>query len=248
MKCYSENSQNTTAAKKTVLWFKNYLTFRTQSVSIGTKFSNMKPTVCGVHQGSILGPLLYVICTNEFSDIMSFENNCSYEIQDQEYLFGKSCPTCGMMVNYADDATLKVTSNSRNSNQTKIIQGLNTIDNYLTSNKLSINRTKTCIQEIMLDKKRAKTMGAPPTLTETEIDGTVKTILSDPEMKLLGITLQHNLLCGAHIDTGGEALLPSVRKKNLVSSNTLGRSKKLLIEGLVISKLIYLITVWSGTT
>ena len=73
-----------------------------------------------------------------------------------------------MIVNNADDATLKVTSNSREANQEKLIQGLDTIEKYLTSNKLSINRAKTAIQEVMIGQKRARTKGNPPQLRETE--------------------------------------------------------------------------------
>ena len=69
---------------------------------------------------------------------------------------------------------------------------------------------------------------------------------------MLVITLQDNLTWGAHIETSEDALLPSVRKKvgimKHIGRNIPARSKKLLVEGIILSKLRYLITVWCGTT
>ena len=52
----------------TIQWFHNYLTGRSQYVSIGTKKSRMTPVTCGVPQGSVLGPILYSVFTNELPD------------------------------------------------------------------------------------------------------------------------------------------------------------------------------------
>ncbi len=43
-------------------WFESYLTGRTQSVSVDGQLSDPLPVTIGVHEGSILGPLLYIFC------------------------------------------------------------------------------------------------------------------------------------------------------------------------------------------
>ena len=51
-------------SKNVIAWFKSYLSERKLNININTSYSNPSNLIFGVPQGSILGPLLFLLCIN----------------------------------------------------------------------------------------------------------------------------------------------------------------------------------------
>jgi len=52
-------------------WIQSFLTDRFQYVKIGNSFSALHSVVSGVVQGSVLGPILFVLSVNDICDLAS---------------------------------------------------------------------------------------------------------------------------------------------------------------------------------
>ena len=53
-------------------WFKSYLSIRKQYVSVNGYYSNLADVKFGVPQGSVLGPLLFLIYINDLNQALKF--------------------------------------------------------------------------------------------------------------------------------------------------------------------------------
>ena len=97
-----------------------YLFERTQQIDFNSSISNIEPIFSSVLQGSILGPLLFIININDFSKCLKHSNNLSF----------------------ADDTTIIVGAESNNLLFQKGNEELKNIDNWVMANKLSLNVKK----------------------------------------------------------------------------------------------------------
>ena len=102
-------------------WFESYLKCRHQYVSIGSNTSAYTPIKCGVPQGSILSPLLFLIFMNDISNVSKIIRTVLFADDTTFLCSGKN---------------IKEVTNTINSKLIKIYD-------WLASNSLNINYKKT---------------------------------------------------------------------------------------------------------
>jgi len=98
-------------------WFKSYLTDRKQFTCINLTKSSELQVTCGVPQGSVLGPLLFILYVN-----------------DMENSFSAIKPRI-----FADDTSLFIFDQNIDTLYSKTNQELKYLEDWLLANKLSLN-------------------------------------------------------------------------------------------------------------
>jgi len=72
-------------------WFRSYLTGRTQSSVLGDTTTEAHTVDCSVPQGSVLGPLSFVVYTDDISDVVERQHSVSlHQYADDKQLFASA--------------------------------------------------------------------------------------------------------------------------------------------------------------
>ena len=69
-------------------WFQNYLTNRTQFTFANNVYSDVLPLICGVPQGSVLGPNLFLVYINDVNKMLTYAKHLLYADDTALYISG----------------------------------------------------------------------------------------------------------------------------------------------------------------
>ena len=151
-------------------WFKSYLMGRKQCVVVDGVKSNFQEMTCGVPQGSVLGPLLFLIYVNDIinsSDILRFSL-------------------------FADDTVVVLSHKNAHTLISLVNLELRKLISWFQSNKLLLNQDKT--KYILF---HLRNMRVPPNLDPISIGDSVLQCVQS--LSFLGVTIDENLNWKAHI-------------------------------------------------
>ena len=150
-------------------WFRSYLTNRQQYVTVNGKDSNLRIMKFGVPQGSVLGPLLFLIYINDL------------------YL----CVKHSTARHFADDTCLLIKNKSLKKIKKLINQDLKSLNAWLKANKISLNASKT---EILIFRHHNKPLNYD---LKIKLDG--KRLYPSKYVKYLGILIDSQLNWSYHV-------------------------------------------------
>ena len=201
-----------------LIFFKSYLSNREQYVSLSGLKSDKRTITRGVPQGSVLGPLLFLLFINDFPQ----------------------CNTFFKFTLFADDSTLTCSFPHHNLNiihETLNLQ-LISIDHWLRSNKLQINANKS---NFIIYSYR-NTYNIPPvSLGQNMIQQTTNT-------KFLGLYLDQHLKFNHHVQHISSKVSKTVGILHKLKHFFPDYALKILYNSLILPFISYGIEVWYATS
>ena len=220
-------------------WISSYLSGRSQAVYIDGFMSTALPLSSGVPQGSILGTLLYVVYTNELPEIIH-----DHEVENGS-IFSTDCKHCGTVCCYADDSTVSLFGQDTQELTRALSEKYEVISDFMASNKLKLNSEKTHLMLFSSDRVwRAALDDSVQLHTGSEI------IKVEKSEKILGGVVHRNLKWTEHLLHGQDAVIKNLSKRlsaiKMVCSIADFKTRKMLTNGLFMSKLAYLMPLWGG--
>ena len=141
-----------------------------QSVKIGGSLSDLMPIEIGIPQGSILGPLLFIVFVNDLPD----------------------CVMCKTVM-YANDTTLLVRSSDPSCLRSSLNQNMSRIADWFREKKLTLNLSKTKLMLFGTPYYLGKLENISLVYDGEEIEKV-------DNLKYLGLIFDSNMTWSHHID------------------------------------------------
>ena len=210
-------------------WFRSYLTGRKQYVTVNNKNSHLLEIKLGVPQGSILGPLLFILFINDLPLSSEF-----------------------LSLLFADDTTLILSHENLKTLITKTNTEFKKVCDYFRSNRLVLHPAKT--KFILFTRTRV----TEPTLlfcnnnndnqnlpANISVINEVTTEDKVPAIKFLGVFIDPNLNFKFHINSLRQKLSKALYSLRTVKNTLNSESLFLLYNSIFHCHLLYAIQIWS---
>ena len=204
-------------------WFKSYLSNRTQYVSINGIDSNIQTINCGVPQGSVLGPILFLLYIND----MPRSTNLFTSL-------------------FADDTGLFLSSPDLNNLISKANKELEKVATWFNSNKLTLNISKTKYLIFKSKKMVISNLSSNLKIGKENIER-IGEGCREKTFKFVGLHLDENLSWQSHINHICKKVSSANFALNSVKNILPLKIRKLVYNSLIRSHVEYGILAYGGS-
>ena len=217
-------------------WMRSYLSGRSQSVYIDGCMSPPLSIDCGVPQVSILGPLMYILFTNEVPDLV---HNHPVNYREPDHF----CDECGGTVCYVDDGTYSVGHSDPAVLSTALSSQYEEISKYMVANRLVINNVKTHLVVLV-------TMSMAARREQVSLQACIHTIQPIKNETLLGCMISEDLKWKQHLLSSDQSIIRHLTSRInglcMVASRADFSTRLMVAKRIVMSRICYLIQLWGG--
>ena len=203
-------------------WFESYLRDRTQTVLVDGQTSDAAVLSFGVPQGSVLGPILFILYTKPLSSLIQSHSVSNQSFADDTQLYNSTSPQHAL-------STLDTLESC-----------ISDVKSWMTENKLKLNDDKT---EALLLKKR--TANKPPCLPDSVLVGNSHIPFST-SARNLGFYIASDMTLDKHVSNICRVAYYELRKISAIRQHLSSQTANTLVCAFVLSRLDYCNSLLAG--
>jgi hypothetical protein len=195
-------------------WFVSYLTGRSQCVRCGNSSSQPTSLECGVPQGSVLGPILFVLYTADLQAIIQKHRLTPHLYADDTQIYASCQP--------GDAGQLS----------SRLAECVSDVAAWMRSNRLQLNVDKTELMWFTTPRRLSHLPNSPITLGDYDV-------LPSTSARNLGVFFDAGLSMRRHIDVVVSRCFASLRQLRSIRRYVTPTVFKSLVTSLVLTRLDY---------
>jgi hypothetical protein len=201
-------------------WFLSYLSKRQQTTVVNNEYSELLFEMAyGVPQGSVLGPLLFLIYINDIATVISMYNHL-----------------------YADDTIIIHAADNQHLLKCELENQLKRVECWFRLNKLTTNTKKCEVIYFGSKQKLQKCKEMHPVVFEETV------LETKSKVKYLGVIFDEELTWKGHTSIIRKKVGYKLSKLKRIESYLSERTKKQLVNALIMPYYHYCSVVWSSAT